>query len=77
MAVTNACSKCGAATLRHSRWRTKDGLLRSLFFSAVRCQACQYRQYRFSPWATTLTVAVVLLIAFFVGVIYTVSGWSP
>jgi len=34
----------------------------------------QYRQYRFSPWATTLTVAVVLLIAFFVGVIYTVSG---
>jgi predicted nucleic-acid-binding Zn-ribbon protein len=73
MGVTDKCSKCGATALRHSRWRPKDGLLRSLFFSAVRCQACQYRQYRFSPWATTVTVAAVLSIAFVAGVIYAVA----
>jgi predicted nucleic-acid-binding Zn-ribbon protein len=73
MGVTDKCSKCGATALRHSRWRPKGGLLRSLFFSAVRCQACQYRQYRFSPWATTVTVAAVLSIAFVAGVIYAVA----
>jgi len=73
MGVTDACSKCGATALRHSRWRKQDGLLRSLFFSAVRCQACQYRQHRFSPWATTVTVAAVLSIAFVAGVIYAVA----
>lgn len=74
MGVTNACSKCGATTLRHSRWRLQDGLLRSLFCTAVRCQACQHRQYRFSPWATLLTVAIVLSIAFVAGVIYAVAA---
>ena len=74
MGVTDTCSNCGATSLRHSRWRTKDGLLRSLFYSAVRCHACQYREYRFNPWAATLTVAVVLLVAFAVGVIYAVAS---
>ena len=73
MGVTDKCSKCGATALRHSRWRLKDGLLRSLFFSAVRCQACQTRQYRFSPWATTVTFAAVLSIAFVAGVIHAVA----
>ena len=74
MGVSDACSKCGATALRHSRRRIKDGLLRPLFFSAMRCQACQTRQFRFSPWATTVTVAVVMLAAFIVGVIYAVAA---
>ncbi|MBS1163903.1 MAG: hypothetical protein H6R03_1799, partial [Burkholderiaceae bacterium] len=35
--------------------------------------ACQTRQYRFSPWATTVTFAAVLSIAFVAGVIYAVA----
>jgi hypothetical protein len=73
MVASNTCSKCGSTALRHSRWQWRDGLLRSLFYSAVRCQTCQQRQFRFSPWVAVLTIAVVLLVAFVVGVIYAVS----
>ena len=73
MVASNTCSKCGSTALRHSRWQLRDGLLRSLFYSAVRCQACQQRQFRFNPWGAALTIAVALLVAFAVGVIYAVS----
>ncbi len=73
MVASIACLKCGSTALRHSRWQSKDGLLRSLFFSAVRCQACQQRQLRFNPWGAAVTVAVALLVSFVAGVIYAVS----
>jgi hypothetical protein len=73
MVASNSCSKCGSTALRHSRWQRRDGLLRSLVYSAVRCQACQQRQFRFSPWGATVTIAAALLVAFVIGVIYSVS----
>lgn len=73
MVTPITCSKCGSTSLRHSRWQPRDGLRRWLFYSAVRCQGCQQRQFRFSPWGAAVTVTVVLLVAFVVGVIYAVS----
>jgi len=48
-------------------------VLRSVFYSAVRCQACQQRQFRFNPWGVALVVGAVSLLAFIVSVIYVVS----
>jgi hypothetical protein len=73
MVAINTCVKCGSTSLRHSRWQPRDGLLRSLFYSAVRCQACQQRQFRFNPWGAAVALGVALLIAFIAGVIYAVS----
>ena len=73
MGPSATCPKCGTSSLRHSRWQRKDGAFKRLFYAAVRCQACQSRQIRFSPWGAALTVGVVLLVALVAGVIYSIS----
>jgi hypothetical protein len=74
MGASNTCSKCGSNALRHSRWRFRDGPNRWLFYSAVRCRACEQRQFRFSPWGAAVTIAFASLVAFIVGVTYVVSS---
>jgi len=69
MGASATCLKCGTSSFRHSRWRRRDGALKRLFYSAVRCQACGHRRYRFSLWGLTVALFVILLVAIVVGVV--------
>jgi uncharacterized protein (DUF983 family) len=73
MGASATCTKCGTSSFRHSRWRRKDGAFKRLFFSAVRCQACGQRRYRFSLWGIAVALFVILLAAFVVGVVVVIS----
>ena len=48
-------------------------MFRGLFYSAVRCQACGHRRYRFSLWGAAVAFFFFLLTAFVVGVVLVVS----
>ena len=67
MTSSATCPKCGSSALFQSRRRRGDGLLRPLFFSAMRCHACGYRHFRINVIAVA-AVAAVLLSATLVGV---------
>ena len=73
MGASTTCLKCGTSSFRHSRWRRKDGAFKRLVYSAVRCQACGYRRYRFSLWGMAVTLFVILLTVFVVGVVAVIS----
>lgn len=73
MSASASCLKCGTDSFRHSRWRKKDGAIKRLFYSAVRCQACGHRRYRFNLWGLSVAFFVILLMAFVVGVVVVVS----
>ncbi len=75
MVASTACPNCDSSSVRYSHRRLKDGLLRVLFFSAFRCHACGHRHYRFNFLGVALAVAVLLVIALFVGVVHLMSRY--
>jgi DNA-directed RNA polymerase subunit RPC12/RpoP len=73
MSASASCLKCGTSSFRHSRWRRKDGALKRLIYSAVRCQACGHRRYHLNLWGLAVAVFAILLTAFVVGVVLVIS----
>jgi C4-type Zn-finger protein len=68
MATSTLCPKCGSSAVRLSRRRLKDGVLHLLFYSALRCHACGHRYFRISGASLAIPIAVLLLLAFLIGI---------
>lgn len=55
------CPKCNGTSVRRSRRRREDGLLRTLAFSGYRCRECRARFWRFNGGRFAFVAAAVVL----------------
>lgn len=62
------CPKCGGSAVFASRWQRRDGLLRPLFWTALRCHACGCRYLRLDRWGAAVTSAVLLASVAVIGI---------
>jgi len=75
MASSMICPKCASTAVRPSRRHWSDGLSRLLFYAAFRCRACGHRYHCINLWVLAWTVAVLVLIALFSGIVYMLSTY--
>ena len=68
------CPQCGNEHVRRASTHTGDGLLKTWFFKAYRCQACRHRFWLINPFRLVLLAGIILVLVPVIGALWMVSN---